>query len=80
MVKSMVFKEISAASYGSLRSFGHYQVVYASGECVDMNAMPLSSASAVAECEWWCLLSKVLCCAYFLPDGSMVCSSVVVRS
>lgn len=79
MVKSKIFKEITAASYGSLRSLGHYQVVYASGECVDMPAKPFSSATAVAECEWWCLLSCVLCCAYFLPDGSMVCSSVVVR-
>lgn len=78
MVSSKVFMEVCAADYGSLRNFGHYQVVYSNGQCVDMAAIPLSSASAVAECEWWCLLSKVVCCSYFLPDGRMVCNAVVL--
>lgn len=78
MVSSKVFMELCAADYGSLRNFGHYQVVYASGECVDMKALPFSSASAVAECVQWCSLSEVVCCAYFLPDGRMVCNAVVL--
>lgn len=78
MVSSKVFIALCDEPFKVQVSGGHYCVCYDDGGVCDFPGRPLSSLAASAECAHRCEGAGVVCCSFHLPDGRLVCSSVVV--